>query len=316
MKKIELLLLSIVSLFMVSCNADIFLDQEPVNSKDVVSFTTTWQEQLEYAKNNNNVTTRSSSNEIYFVGHTYNGKINTKSQKSELLEQLFADDADIVMYLDSLNFEIVSLKMVRQKAKSMGVNDPSETLRLQLDSAIKVGMDIIKLEWRYKGETYYSTAIASNEQGGILYDHIGHMIIVPNNHKSQAKVIKSGVKTLKTRQEGGGITERSFVLQDDGGYNLFGDLVWEYTISCSSFFDGKGILYSRSMTAPHSSVIGWSCDAQVKTVSGDIGKSKFHEFAWGHVHGHFVSVSLEWNGIGFSISGGDSGSTGSIVHRR
>lgn len=85
------------------------------------------------------MTTRSSTNGIYFVGHTYNGKINTKNQISVLLEQLFADDADIAMYLDSLNFEIVPLKTIRQKAQSMGVDDPSETLKFQLDSVIKVG---------------------------------------------------------------------------------------------------------------------------------------------------------------------------------
>lgn len=301
---------------MVSCNADTFLDQESINSEERVSFQTTWQNQLEYAKNNNNVTTRSGSNGIYFVGHTYNGKITTENQKSELLEQLFADDTDIVMYLDTLNFEIVPMKMVRQKAKSMGVDDPNETLKFQLNSVIKVGMDIIELEWRYQGKTYYSTAIASNEQGGILYDHIGHMIIVSDSHKPQAKAIESGVKALKTRSEGGGIAERSFVLQDDGGYNVFGQLVWEYTISCSSFFDDNGILYNRSMAAPYHSVVGWSCVAKVQTVSGDIGKSNFHEFAWGHVHGSLVSVSLDWNGVGFKISGGGSGSTGSVVHRR
>ena len=122
---------------MVSCNADTFLDQESINSEERVSFQTTWQNQLEYAKNNNNVTTRSGSNGIYFVGHTYNGKITTENQKSELLEQLFADDTDIVMYLDTLNFEIVPMKMVRQKAKSMGVDDPNETLKFQLNSVIK-----------------------------------------------------------------------------------------------------------------------------------------------------------------------------------
>lgn len=271
---------------------------------------------MEYAKNNNNVATRSSTNEIYFVGHTYNGKINTEAQISGLLEQLFADDADVVMYLDSVDFEIVPLKIIKQKAQSMGIDDPSETLKLQLDSAIKVGMDIIGLEWRYKGKTYYSTAIASNDQGGILYDHIGHMIIVPDIHKSLARQIGSGVKAIKTRTEGDGVTERSFVLQNDGGYNFLCNLVWEYTISCSSFFDRDGILRNRSMVAPHSAVFGWSCDAQVKTINGDIGSSKYHEFAWGHAHAYLLSVSLEWGGAGFSISGGGTGSTGSLVHTR
>lgn len=316
MNKVNQLLLSIVVLFFVSCNADVFLDSESPRLDETVPFSTTWQDQLEYAKNNNNVTTRSSTNEIYFVGHTYNGKINTKNQISELLEQLFADDADIAMYLDSLNFEIVPLKIIRQKAQSMGVDDPSETLKHQLDSVIKVGMDIIKLEWRYKGKTFYSTAIASNDKGGIIYDHIGHMIIVPGSHQSQAREVKSDVKAIKTRSEGGGVTERSFVLQNDGGYNVFGDLVWEYTISCSSFFSSDGILCNRSMVALSDSSLGWSCDAKVQTINGDIGSSKYHEFAWGHAYRSLLSASVEWSGIGFTISSGSTGATGSLVHSR
>lgn len=301
--------------FLFSCNADILQDGESVYSDETVSCPTTWQSQLQYARNSNNVTTRSGANGLYFVGYTYKGKINTKTQKFELLEQLFADDTDIVAYLDRLNFEIVPLKIIRQKAQSMAVNDPSETLKLQLDSVVKIGMDIIGLEWRYKGKTFYSTAIASNEQGGILYDHIGHMAVVSDSHKSQVSQIKSGVR-VKTRREVDGTTERSFVLQDNGGYNSFGKAVWEYTISCSSFFDGNGILRNRSMVALHDAVFGWSCDAQVKTINGDIGSSKFHEFAWGHTHAFFLTVSLEWGGAGFTISGGGSGSTGSVVHSR
>lgn len=317
MKKVNLFLLSIVGLFLISCNADVFGDSESLfPDEETLPCLTTWQEQLEYAKKNNNVTARSNANGIYFVGHIYNGKINTQKQLSELLEQLFADDANVVMYIDSLNFEIVPLKKIRQKAQSMGVSDPSEALKLQLDSKIKIGMDIIELEWRYKGKTYYSKAIASNEQGGILYDHIGHMIIVSDSHKSQATEIKSDVKAIKTRSEGSGITERSFVLQNDGGYNYWGNLIWEYTISCSSFFDKDGILCNRSMMASYDSAFGWSCDAKVQTINGGIGLSKYHEFAWGHAHASSISASVEWNGVGFTISSGSTGATGSVVHRR
>ena len=316
MKKVELLLLFIVNLFLVSCNADVFLDSESLHSNENASFPTTWQEQLRCAKNYNSSTARSAINGLALVRHSYNGKINTENQRSELLEQLFVDNADIVMYSDSLNFEIVSLKIIRQKAQSMGVDDPSKTLKLQLDSIIKVGMDILELEWCYKGKTYYSTAIASNEQGGILYDHIGHMIIMSGNHESRAREIKSDVKAIKTRSEGGGVTERSFVLQNDGGYNIWGNLVWEYTISCSSFFDGNGILCNRSMLALSDSAVGWSCDAKIETINGELGSSKFHEFAWGHAHAYVLSVSVEWNGVGFTISGGATGASGSIVHSR
>ena len=75
------------------------------------------------------------------------------------------------------------------------------------------------------------------------------------------------------------------------------------------------ILIDRNLNATHSAAYGFTCTADVRTVSGTLNSSKYHEFAWGYSYGSGVSVSLGWNGSGFTISGGGQGATGIEIHR-
>ena len=74
-----------------------------------------------------------------------------------------------------------------------------------------------------------------------------------------------------------------------------------YNITVRSVFNSAGILIDRNLN--------------VRTVSGTLYSSKYHEFAWGYSYGSGVSVSLGWNGSGFTISGGGQGATGTEIHR-
>lgn len=314
MRKISLFLLSIVVLFFVSCNADILQDLESsyVEENRIASLQSTWQEQVEYAKSQN-VATRSAFDEVTLIKYTYKGKINTQKQISELLNCLFSDDADVVTYLDSVNYDIVPLKTIREKAKQMNIDDPSESLRLQLDSVIELGMEVIDLEWSYKGRTVYSTAIASNERGGIIYDHIGHMIATPSN---QYVEIEPNVELMKTRSEGTDGDREIITDLSNYGTNKYNKVVWEYRVYCSSTFDGNGILQNRNLFATSDAKEGWACNAQIRTVSGELGVSNYHEFAWAHAHGENITISIGWNGTGFTISSGATGASYTLIHRR
>lgn len=64
------------------------------------------------------------------------------------------------------------------------------------------------------------------------------------------------------------------------------------------------------MTATHYAVIGYSCDAQIRSISFETGTKGHLDFAWGYSYGTGVSVSVSWQGSGFTISGGGAGTTG------
>lgn len=311
--------LFIASLLLSSCNNNNFdnLETGIVNKNTPTSLRPKWKEHIEYAQRNKNTKLETESNGVSLIGYTYKGKIHTKEQISDLLEQLFSDDTNVVTYIDSVNYEIVPLKRLRLKAKKMNLDNPEKNLRNQLDTVIKIGMNVIELEWSYKEHIVYSTAIATDEKG-ILYDHIGHMITTAHND-SPNKEISVEYQRMKTRCEGSGESstrEVFFELADDGGQNIFGNYVWIYHIRRSSFFNGKGVLVSRSNIATHDDAIGWSCDASVETIGGTIDESKYDEFAWGYSYGHNIDATLSWNGTGFTIPSGSTGSSGSLTHRR
>lgn len=310
----------IASLLLSSCNDNIFdnLKTEIVNENIPTSLCPKWKEHIEYAQRNKDTKLEAGSNEVSLIGYTYKGKIHTKEQISDLLEQLFSDDTNVVTYIDSVNYEIVSLKRFRHKAKKMNLDDPEKKLRNQLDTVINIGMDVIELKWSYKGHIVYSTAIASDEKG-ILYDHIGHMITTACNDSPNEEILVE-YQRMKTRgegsEDGGSTREVFFELANNGGKNIYGGYVWIYHIHRSSFFNGKGILVSRSNIATHDSAIGWSCDARLETIGGTIDESKYDEFAWGYSYGRNMDVTLSWNGTGFTIPSGSTGTSGSLVHRR
>ena len=313
MKKVISVFLSIMALFFASCSTEILQDPEflHVDRNEIDSFQHTWQEQVEYAKSKG--LTKTSSDDIVLIKYIYKGKIENQKQISELLEQMLSDEIEVVTYLDGINYDIVPLKVVRENAKLRNMDDPRESLKVRLDSIIKLGMEVIDLEWSYKGRSVYSTAIASNKQGGILYDHIGYMIVTPSNRNVETI---SDVNLIKTRSEsfGGDFTMTTDV--SDSGSNKYGQILWRYSIYCSSTFDGNGILRNRNKHATSHAENGWRCDARIETISGEIGISDYHEFEYAYAYGTDQTISIGWNGTGFTISGGGTKATCSLVHRR
>lgn len=137
-----------------------------------------WQKQLERIKNKDKINdNQTSTNEIYLINYVHSGTINSESEKKSVIEQLFADTTSIVQYLDNRTFEIIPLKLAIQKNKNW-----ITTVKAQLEIYINIGMELIEAKWYYKGNTYYSLIIASNEQG-VIYDNIGYFILEPKNNE-------------------------------------------------------------------------------------------------------------------------------------
>ena len=101
-------------------------------------------------------------------------------------------------------------------------------------------------------------------------------------------------------------------------YNFYGVLVCSYDITCnvdgSIDVDCIKSIDRFDMRADKNSIIGWSCDADIRLIEFESGSNGFLIFAWGYTYGPSLNtnISLSWGGssIGFQISGGGDGSTG------
>lgn len=76
----------------------------------------TWQEQLDFAKQQCGSLTRNGIGGLKLVEYRYRGEVKTQEQREELLQLLFSDDTDVVVYLDEegKSYDIVPLKAVRE----------------------------------------------------------------------------------------------------------------------------------------------------------------------------------------------------------
>lgn len=299
---------------LVSCTDGVFTDNVDNTSLESL-IPDTWQAQVEYGKNNNLNTRSDVDMELpRLVQETYLGKIKSQAEISQLIEELFADDAVTVLYtIDYSDFDILQVKDVKDAIKKLGAADYLEEIKTRLNTRVTVGMDLIKLEWSFRGKKYYTTAIASNNLGGIIYDAIGSAIIARRESDTQSMLQQENVvPVLKTKSENNESIQRFY--RGDTGYSLLGSKLWSYSIIVRSKFNGAGILCDKDLEAEGlSHDFLWSCKADAKTLSGELNRDTYHEFAWGCVYG-MGSVSLSFGGSGFTVSGGSSNCVGTEIH--
>ena len=291
-----------------------------VNSADAVSDirSETWQKQFENARNKG-LQTRAGSNDLRFLDYTYLGRIDSESEVSELVDEMFLENSMFVLYRGTgfSDFEIVPIGDI---PRIMEIPDRSvdlfKELKQQLKMRIHPGMEAVSLRWSYRGGEFNSTAIVSNDHGGFVYDNIGSYVVEHVTVLSQKEVNEEvGAPLVKTRAESGDGCVRTFHKSDQILSSWFHTVLCVYNISCSSSFNALGILYDRSMGASHDAAVGWSCDARIATIGGALNSSNYHEFAWGYAYGNFSSATLGFGSSGFTIPGGASGETGTEVHR-
>lgn len=310
------ILLIIATIGLVSCSADEVIDD--INSTSLESLRpNTWQAQVEYGKRNNQITRSDTGKEMpCLVQERYLGQIKSQSEIDVLIEELLADDAVTVLYtIDYSDFDILQVKDVKEAAKELKISDPFQGLKSKLNTQITVGMELIKLEWLFKGKMYNTTAIASNDLGGIIYDAIGSAVIAKRESDIQSNktMQQNSLPFLKTRSENNANMQVFHIF--DTGYSMLGFTLWSYDINVRSLFNAAGVLSDRSVNGRGSSHdLLWSCKAEAKSISGVLNSDKYHEFAWGYVYG-MGSISLTFGGSGFTVSGGSSNGVGTMVHR-
>ena len=157
----------------------LFYPQQNISQQDftISSSPATWQEQIKYVQDRNRIGTETyNSDRPCLLDYTYKGTIDSETERQELLNGLFADTTMVIWYKDFWHFEILPFKEAKEKAKVEGY-EPYVFIEEQLRTGICIGMEMVDLKWLYKGKTYHSTAIVSNEHGGFVYEHIGYRVI-------------------------------------------------------------------------------------------------------------------------------------------
>ena len=191
-------------------------------------------------------------------------------------------------------------------------NTPSQSENKQFQCLFEVGdISYIELEWTYKGRKLNTIALVSNKKG-LIYDNILNTIHFPLDESKIGVFESVSTKTslLKSGNENkpDGYYEYGFRAYDCQ-YSLLGFLNYMYDINVSMPFmisnGAYNLLYCTSSgTSNHGN--GWHCNAAIQIISQQMGLNGHLHFAYAYGYGFGTTVSIGWNGTGFSISGGTS----------
>lgn len=158
---------------------------------------TTWQQQLELAKNKIYEENEGDVHHLRLVNYIYKGVIRHRKEKDEIIDSLFSSDAPYVHNLTPIimrdttitsdsyaihqksfpRFEIITVGKMIELSGTMEVN-PFKQIRQHLTQLIQVGFEYLELEWSYKGDKFNTICIVSNENGGIVYEPIAYNIFI------------------------------------------------------------------------------------------------------------------------------------------
>lgn len=270
-----------------------------------------WKEEL-------NILQESTKNEqsgIRLVSYHEEGVIKNLKDVLMVVDNLFADDADFVFYLDNryLEYRITSIGERRNRLKTFsqrGIMGPNyetrfEKLKERLRKEIQVGMKLVSLTWYLNGETYHSLAIASDTEG-IIYDNIGHLIIKPltddvSDIQKDEWSSSMVAPATKTGEELPSPLIARFVTSGSNT-DVYGHLAYEYTLQCKSSFDSSGLFVGKQFAVHSYSAPGWECQSAIRTISGEPYESYRHEFAWAFAFGD-TNVWIMWDGGAYVLSG-------------
>lgn len=282
-----------------------------------------WLREVNYSLN---LTTRVSSDEqVVLKDYKYLGVIDSKDAKNKLIDDIFYGDAVTIRY----GIDLGAIEFYTWKELDEYYSDYNKEFITNVSDMIEVGKtEVLELTWLYKGVIYKSKAIVDNNEG-IVFDNIASYALDYSSKKPR-RVSHSRGRVPSTRSLdslgmldsldsiGGDSTHIfTFELSDmaDEIELTTGKTAWWYSIRVQSIFDNNGILTYRRCNATSDAALGWACQAEAETISGDLFSSPYHEFAWVWAYGnHNTTINISFAGNGFSVTGGDHTSRGTEIH--
>ena len=324
MRKISFIFISsLIGIFVLfACDNDLFQNKSEIESKtwnetDDYTNPRNWKEQIEYAQKNYMAKVLKKhewkSSSLCLENYTYKGVISTDDDLEKVKQRLCSDEAYMLWYRnnDVNDYEIITIGEIKQRYDGSEVVRSLDSIRIQLDRELHLGMEIIELNWSFKGEKYESFAVA-NKDSCILYETIGYYYI--DDDKLERKLVGTVVPRIQKRTEP--TPKQVFELNEDLTGGIFNNVVCEYHFRCTSLFDvSTGGLKDVSMSASHNSAIGWNATSDIGTIDGTIDQDKFHIFAWACGATRLGTVTLSLGYSGYTISGATFGDKGIETHR-
>ena len=334
MKTIELKkIVSVLFMFsIVACNDSFSQDDfwQGVNNTE-----RKWEEQIHYAMTNK---TRSGSGSLVLTSCEEKNTITSNIELEEAVELIFADNSNIAIQ-NPIDYSFVIIPIGQISNISYDFTELKEKVLILGNDKLSDGKNLrlLELEWVYNDSTYSSRALVADEDG-ILFETIGYFVAIKEKENGKA------IKRMKTRSENGNndswddswddsddnsgnaptdnptspseSSETKHFEKSDYALNVFFMKIYSYEITCSSTFNSKGVLTHRTTNATSEHIAGHQCSAEIRTISGTIDTDTYHEFAWGYQHGSNITISLSWNGMGYSVGGGGTSGVGSQTHRK
>ncbi len=222
-------------------------------------------------------------------------KISTTKELTEGLDELFADTSRIALQnYNDLSFEIYTIMQVR--------NSSDESLRSRFNFDIlrkelfintnlylkqKIGnLYLIKLEWAYNGNIFYSTALA-NKELGILFGTVGYMIIADIIDKKDYSVENRLVTDMSADDEGSKkpgkkatkVTIKKTTLSKTAKA-FFGNEIAHADYSFESTFNNEGLLINRSSESKSNVGFGFLSSCRDSFSSGTLYSSNHNTYEW------------------------------------
>lgn len=263
--------------------------------------------------------------QIRLIDYNYIGIIDSENDVTNLTNEIFSDNAYILFN----NIEAKSSALVTWGDEKIFTKEHRAKMKTMVESRINIGeTEIVELIWLYKDQTYTSMALASRRDG-IIYDNIATYAInydikkdaLKHQYEIRRPLTRAAEDELKNLNVADSIAAdtavRVFSVSDmsDIVEMITGKYAWRYSIKVVSAFNRHGYLVYRDLKADSDCAFGWKCDADAKTVSGDLFTSQYHEFAWAWAYGNSsTSINISFVGNGFTISGGDRKSHGTQIH--
>lgn len=225
--------------------------------------------------------------------YSYRDSISSEIDFEELLKELFNENAVVAFgTIDRPYITTMGEVLVKQE-----IGDAS----FKMEDYLRKGTGIVDTKWRCGKEIYNTAAVVSEE--GVIYDNIGWYLVKHENTRTKAD-------NDSTNTSNGSV---DFSLSDECT-NSFGVTLYRYVIWCTSVFGEDGVLISKDLSASSEQDFGWSCDASIVSVAGEPFVSLYHTFSWAYAYNFGSSVSISYNGVGFSFHGSGHKASGTETH--
>lgn len=282
-----------------------------------------WLREVNYSLN---LTTRVSSDEqVVLKNYKYLGVVDSRKAKNELIDDIFYGGAVTIRY----GIDLGAIEFYTWKDLDEYYSDYNKEFITNVSDMIEVGKtEVLELTWLYKGVIYKSKAIVDNNEG-IVFDNIASYALDYSSKKPRRVSHSRGrVPSTRSLDSLGMLDSLDSIGSDSTHIFTFelsdmadeielttGKTAWWYSIRVQSIFDNNGILTYRRCNATSDAALGWACQAEAETISGDLFSSPYHEFAWVWAYGnHNTTINISFAGNGFSVTGGDHTSRGTEIH--